>query len=121
MENFTGVYRTYYNSFGHLPKIIKSEVFLMNGKEEGIRNEYNNLGLIYRTSECVNGKLHGKQITYNYINDIPTSECIFENNDIIEEKHFNPHSGKVIDHYKHKYKYDKLRNRTYYECISIEL
>ena len=92
---------------------------MMNGKEEGIRKEYNHLGLIYRTSEFVNGKLHGKKITYNYINNIPTTEFIFENNDIIEEKHFNPHSGKVIEHYK--YKYDKLKNRIYCECISIEL
>jgi antitoxin component YwqK of YwqJK toxin-antitoxin module len=117
MENFTGVHRSYYNSFGHLPKIIKSEVFMLNGKEEGIRNEYNNLGLIYRTSEFVNGKIHGKQITY--ISEIPAMERIFENDYKIEEKHFNPHTGKVIEHYK--YKYDKLKNRTYYECISIEL
>lgn len=111
MENFTGVYRTYYNSFGHFPKVIQSEVFMMNGKEEGIRKEYNQLGLIYRTSECVNGKLQGKQIEYNYINNIPTMERIFENDDKIEEKHFDPHTGEVIKHYK--YKYGKLNNIKY--------
>lgn len=119
MENFIGVHRTYYNSFGHLPKIIKSEVFMINGKEEGIRKEYNNLGQIFRTSECVNGILHGKQITYDYIDDIPTMECIFINDDKIEEKQFHPRTGKVIEHYR--YNYYKLNNRTYVERISIEL
>lgn len=118
MKNFTGVYKTYYNSFGHLPKTIQSEVFMLNGKEEGIRKEYNHLGILYRTSECVNGKLHGKQITYNYNNNIPTMECIFVNDDKIEEKQFHPQTGKLIEHYE--YKYNELKNRTYIELITIE-
>jgi antitoxin component YwqK of YwqJK toxin-antitoxin module len=121
-NNYSGVDRTYYDTE---KTQLKLEVFMMNGKEEGIRNEYNHLGLIYRTSECVNGKLHGKQITYNYIDNIdnidniPTMEYIFVNDDKIEEKHFHPRTGKVIEHYK--YKYYKLNNRTYIERISIEL
>lgn len=119
MENFTGVYRSYYNSFGHLPKKIQSEVFMMNGIEEGIRKEYNHLGLIFRTTEFVNGKIHGKQITYDNIDDIPTMERIFVNDYKIEEKQFHPHTGKVIEYYR--YNYYKLNNRTYVERISIEL
>ena len=119
MENFTGVYRSYYNSFGHLPKIIQSEVFMLNGKEEGIRNEYYYSEMIFRTTEFVNGKIYGKQITYDNLNPTPIMECIFENDDKIEEKQFHPRTGKVIEHYK--YKYYKLNNRTYIEPISIEL
>jgi len=87
MDNYTGVKRTYYDN---KQTILKSEVFVLNGKEEGefksywcngqlgeicnyingeINGEYkfyDDFGQLYKIYNYINGKRHGYGYKYMY-------------------------------------------------------
>jgi len=71
-NSFTGVERTFYtNSF-----TLKSEVYILNGKKNGIYRSFHENGQIYEESNYLDGKLNGIKNTYNKNGNIE-SECIY--------------------------------------------
>ena len=52
-DNFTGVYREY---FDEEHKKLESEVFMMNGKEEGVYKSYYDSGQLWKEINYIDGK-----------------------------------------------------------------
>jgi len=76
LDNFTGVYREYYDE---KKNILKSEVFMINGKKEGIYNSYHENGQLCEEINYIDNKMNGIYKSYwkngqlmietNYIDD----------------------------------------------------
>ena len=64
LDNFTGVYREYYDKEKN---ILKSEVFINNGKKEGIYNSYHENGQLCEEVNYIDGKINGIYKSY-YLN-----------------------------------------------------
>ena len=62
-DNFTGVYREY---FDKEQTELKSEVFMMNGKREGIYKSYWSNGQLYEEVNYIDGKRNGIYKRYHY-------------------------------------------------------
>jgi len=56
IDNFTGVYREYYNK---KKPIIKSEVFMLNGKRNGILKSYHKNGQLKEEVNYIDDKMNG--------------------------------------------------------------
>ena len=76
LENFTGVYREYYDEEKY---ILNSEVFMLNGKKEGMYKSYYKNGQLMNEINYIDDKKEGIYKSYflngqlmvetNYIND----------------------------------------------------
>ena len=76
-DNYSGVDRTY---FDPEKTQLKSEVFIHNGKREGVYKSYHDNGQLFQEVNYINGKREGIYKSYhnngqlwkevNYINDV---------------------------------------------------
>ena len=84
------VLKEYYSSDN-----LKSEVFIINNKREGIYKEYYETGEIKTTRTYISDNIHDKEITYD-IDGFKRTESIYNNGELIHGIVFYNKDGQII-------------------------